>query len=162
MRKGVQLVILSAVIALLCLVVAPHAHASTRQATTVQKKLAVASQGGGQDFHPNDGQEENQFYRGNAFSHTRIHLRGHTQNDLGNQGVNRGVNKNYAANGGNLIVHSRKNRQHQRINQVFEGNSYSFSRINVAGYNQDNSGNQGLNEGLNVGHGANGGNQIVN
>lgn len=100
----------------------------------------------------------NQHFSGNSYSHDRAEFIGHNLSNSGNQGRNRGYNVNYGSNGGNLIV----NHGRSSINQHFSGNSYSHNRAYFAGYNENNTGNQGLNSGYNEDHGGNGGNQIVN
>lgn len=162
MKKRVHLAILVTLLAGLSLVsgVSP-AFASTRQATTPHIRSATVIRAEHAGFHPRGWQTHNQYFHGSTYSGYNLTLRGHNQTNTGNQGRNRGYNQNFSANGGNLIVNRGRSR-YQRTNQYFSGDSYDHNRLHLIGYNQNNTGNQGDNEGYNEDHGSNGGNQIVN
>jgi hypothetical protein len=163
MKKCVLLASLSIVIALACLASgAPPAFASTRQVTVAQSKFVGIIRAEKHGFHPRSWQEHTQYFHGDTYSHIHLRFRGHTQNNTGNQGHNRGYNQNFGANGGNLLINHSRTRRTQRTNQYFVGSSYGRSSLDFSGYNQNNSGNQGLNDGYNEDHGNNAGNQIVN
>lgn len=162
MKRTIHFAILGTLIAGLSLLsgVSP-AFASTRQVTVSHMPSAISIRAVRTGFHPRGWQTHNQYFHGNSFSGLDLRFRGHNQLNTGNQGHNRGYNQNFSANGGNLIVNRGRSR-YQNTNQYFSGNSYSNNRINMTGYNQNNTGNQGYNEGYNEDHGGNVGNQIVN
>ncbi len=162
MKKSAYLAILSTLIALLSLAsgISP-AFASTRHSTVAHRKSAAIMGAENYGFHPKGWQTHNQYFHGNAYSHIHFTFRGHNLNNSGNQGHNRGYNQNFGSNGGNVIVNRGRTR-YQRTNQYFDGNSFSWNHGQFEGYNQNNTGNQGFNEGSNEDHGGNAGNQIVN
>lgn len=103
-----------------------------------------------------------QHFSGNANSWNREKFIGHNLNNSGNQGRNHGYNVNYGGNDGNLIVNQARPGQAVRVSQYFSGNSYSHSKFDFVGSNENNIGNQGWNYGHNEDHGGNAGNQVVN
>ncbi|HEY3993631.1 MAG TPA: hypothetical protein VGM01_12240 [Ktedonobacteraceae bacterium] len=162
MRKRVYLAILTTLIAGVALVsgVSP-AFASTRQTTVPHAPSAMSMRAEYTSFHPRGWLTHNQYFHGSAYSGLHLTLQGHNQNNVGNQGYNRGYNRDFGANGGNLIINRGWSR-YQRTNQYFFGNSYNHNSLNSIGYNQNNTGNQGDNQGINEDHAGNGGNQMVN
>ena len=166
MRRSIYLMMLSACVALcsLALGLSP-AFASTRQATVARSHFTARVSTGRAHFRPTGWQslqEHNQFFRGTTYSHIHLTFQGHDQNNSGNQGYNRGFNQNFGNNGGNLIANHGRASRYQRTNQIFYGTSYSNGGLDAIGYSQNNTGNQGLNDGYNEDHGGNAGNQIAN
>lgn len=163
MKKCLYLIIMSSTLSVLFfLLTLSPAFASSRKVTIAQHTSVASIKATQAHFHPPSWQEHTQIFRGTTYTHLHLTFRGHTQNNSGNQGYNRGYNRSFGNNGGNLVVNRGRASQFQRTRQIFFGESYSASRLEFVGYRQNNTGNQGVNDGVNEDHGGNGGNQIVN
>jgi hypothetical protein len=163
MKKYLYLVLFSMLIALFSLItgISP-ALAASKQAAGAQRKFAVSMRTAPIHFQPGSWQEHSQLFHGTTYTHIHLTFQGHNQNNTGNQGYNRGYNQNFGNNGGNMVTNHGRASQYQRTRQSFYGTSYSESGLKAIGYNQNNTGNQGVNDGYNEDHGGNAGNQIVN
>lgn len=163
MKKSLYPTILGLTIALFSLVsTAPTAFASTRQVSTTHKASTASMRTVSRSCHPNCWPTHNQYFHGNAYSGLHQTFKGHNMNNSGNQGHNRSFNRSFDTNGGNLIVNHGRSSRYPRIIQHFYGNSYSRNRQYFVGYNENNAGNQGLNDGVNESHAGNAGNMIAN
>lgn len=164
MKKRVYLAILSTLLALLSLgaLGGVPAFASTSQIQAFQKQTVTGSRAEKSSACPRCGQSHNQYFHGNSYSYLHFNFRGHNLNNSGNQGRNRGYAQNFGSNGGNMFINRRRTGIAQGTNQWYSGNSFSRNVGIFRGYNLNNSGNQGDNEGVNEDHGGNAGNQIVN
>lgn len=163
MKKQVCLTLLSVLLALLTLASwggAP-AFASTRQAQVSRQQTASCGRAAHFPVCPGFWRVHNQYFHGNSYSYLHFNFQGHNLNNSGNEGHNRGLSQNFGGNGGNIVSNHRAGSP-QRTNQWYEGNSYSRNVGSFRGYNLNNSGNEGYNQGVNEDHGGNAGNQIVN
>lgn len=162
MRKCFSLAVLGISIALLSLThgVTP-AFASTWYPAVLHKPSTSVVPAEPVRWHPSGWQDHYQYFHGNSYSGDHLTFRGHNQNNSGNQGYNRRHNYNFGANAGNLVINHNK-ASHQRTHQYYSGNSVGHNWGYFIGYNQNNTGNQGHNDGLNEDHGGNAGNQVVN
>ncbi len=164
MKKGVYFSILSVLLALFSFGGwgAGLAFASTSQAQAFHKQAVPGVRAGNFPACPRCGGVHSQYFHGNSYSYLHFNFQGHNLNNSGNQGRNRGYAQNFGGNGGNMITNRRRREGAQRTDQWYSGNSYSRNVGNFRGFNLNNSGNQGDNEGVNEDHGGNAGNQIVN
>lgn len=163
MKKSLYLALLSLAMAFFSLGnPASTVLASSRQSSTTNHISTASVQRGRRFCFPHCRTAYNQYFHGNAYSGLHETFRGHNLNNGGSQGHNRGRMIGYGANAGNLIVSRHRLSPYSSVNQHFSGNAYSRNRFHFVGYNQNNVGNQGLNEGYNEDHSANAGNQFVN
>lgn len=108
-------------------------------------------------------QQNNQSLREHTNSGNNTYLEGSDQGNSGNQGLNQGFSQNSGLNRGNQLSSQQKHTGYQQNNQSLTssgsggGNTTTFN-----GSNQGNSGNQGINTGLNQDNANNGGNQVNN
>lgn len=179
-RKGFYLLLLSVLLACLCLAgtavpafaasaqVAISAHQASSAVPVHRWKRGNRYPGrAGWRRFPHGGygsQELNQSHWGDTNYNNPVYtIGGHGQGDSGNDGHNRGHNQDNSINGGNQLVTVQRLRGYHRINQCYYGNSnYNNGVVHRGGYDQGNTGNAGTNDGLNQDNSANGGNQIVN
>lgn len=181
MKKGLRFFILSTLVALLFLIsttssalaattrvstlmARPHGFAITRLHRRSANRAGRRKLRGrtGQRHDPGGPEYNNQSYRGSSNSGNIMTFRGHDQNNTGNSGFNRGFNQDNSSNGGNQIMHRHRIGGRRRINQFYHGNSNNHGRTLVEGYNQNNTGNAGRNDGFNQDNSSNGGNQAIN
>lgn len=166
-NKHIGFILLGLVLAMLLLLQeAPHAFASTRQATIflsnqAQRTLAIPR------GHPPrwplhfGRQEDNQAFQGCSVHAANKYYWGHDQGNSGNHGVNSGYTEDDSSNDTNQIL-IRSPFDHRRINQSFQNCSTDSSNLHYFGARQGNSGNNGYNAGVNEDNSSNIGNQIVN
>lgn len=105
---------------------------------------------------------KNQYFHGNRNSGNRVTSTGSNLNNTGNSGWNRRYLRDDTSNAGNQIANHHEQRGYQINNQYFWGNSNTRNTSIFRGYNQGNSANEGVNDGIVQDNNSNSGNQILN
>lgn len=107
-------------------------------------------------------QVKNQYFHGNRNSGNHVTSIGNNLNNTGNSGWNRRYMRDDTSNAGNQIANHREQSRYQINNQYFWGNSNTRNTYVFKGYNQGNSANEGVNDGIIQDNNSNSGNQILN
>lgn len=173
MRRGFYPVMLSIVLACLCLAssVPPVFAASAHVSASALRGSSAApvhrwrrahwqrnSPGRWGFWHLS---ELNQYRHGNSDFNSPKYSVGHNIGNSGNSGHNRGWNQDNDSSGGNQLIAGNRLAHFRRINQYYYGNSDFNNPAYHRGYNQENNGNSGLNDGINQDNSSNDGNQII-
>jgi hypothetical protein len=180
MKKGVDIGIVSGILALFLIMIAwsvlaapTRAKASTITYTDAGRAQQMSSKSRSvvlvrrrhrhvRFFPFGPPQQNNQSFFGNSDSGTKTSFSGHDQGNSGNTGYNIGHAQDNALNSGNQLLNQFGSRAYRQNNQLFVGNGNSFDHSYFVGYNQGNTGNAGYNRGSVQDNSVNAGNQITN
>jgi hypothetical protein len=169
-KKCINLIILSTLLAISLANGASSALASTKQTEAVSTQ-SIAQKQNEQNWdqanprwwrHDAFSREDNQSSCIKDFSIENTTYQGRNEGNYGNQGDNRGYLQDNAENSGNQIIHQREISGQHKINQSFCELNGSQTNTHYAGENQGNDGNQGVNHGYIQDNTYNSGNQVIN
>lgn len=109
-------------------------------------------------------QQNNQRFQGVSSSGNHAFLVGSNQGNTGNEGINPGFAQDNSIDSGNQVTGQRKSIGYQQNNQLVggDGGSNNGNTSTYFGFNQGNSGNEGVNLGNNQDNAGNSGNQVNN